>query len=299
MPCVQVGGIEIDYAERGDAAAPAFVLLRGLGTQRIHWPDPLLEGLADRGFRVITPDNRDVGGSQKFEAAGMPDVAGAMARLARGEPVDVPYGLPDMAADVVGLLDALGVERAHLMGMSMGGMVAQHVAARSGERLHSLTSVMSSSGAPDVPPAKPEAMAALLAQPEDPSSRESVVDHNVWVQRTIGSPGYPTDEAVLRERAAAAYDRCHYPVGVARQFLAVLADGSRVDLLRKIDVPTLVIHGEDDPLVPLEGGRSTAEHVRGARLHTIPGMGHDLPLALVDVYVELLSEHARSAGQSG
>ena len=295
MTRIRANGIEIDYEERGAPRNPAFVLLRGLGTQRIHWPDALLDGLAAEGFRVITPDNRDVGLSQKFDASGTPDVATAMGRLARGEPLDLPYGLRDMAADVVGLLDALDIEHTHLMGMSMGGMIAQHVAARSGERLWSLTSIMSSSGAPELPAATPEAMAALLSQPEDPSSRESVIDNSVRVQQTIGSPGYPTGESVLRARAAAAYDRCHHPAGTTRQFLAVGGDGSRVELLRKVDVPTLVIHGEDDPLVPIEAGRDTARHVRGARFHPIPGMGHDLPLALVDTYVGLLAAHARAA----
>lgn len=295
MGTIRAGGIQIDYEQRGAPGDPAFLLLRGLSTQRIHWPDALLDGLVARGFRVVCPDNRDVGLSQKFDADGMPDVMGAMALLAAGRPVAVPYTLADMAGDAIALLDALEIERGHLMGISMGGMIAQHVAARSGERIASLTSIMSSSGRDGLPPATPEAMAALLAQPDDPSSRLSVIENSVKTQRVIGSPGYPADESLLRERAGRAYDRCHHPAGAARQMLAVLADGSRVELLRKIDVPTLVIHGEADPLVPIECGRDTAQHIPDAAFHSIPGMGHDLPLELVDTLVDRLATHAHAA----
>jgi pimeloyl-ACP methyl ester carboxylesterase len=292
MVAIRSNGITLDYEERGAPEAPAFLLLRGLGTQRIHWPDTLLDGLVARGFRVVCPDNRDVGLSEKFDAAGAPDLVGAMGRIARGEPVAAPYTLSDMAADGVGLLDALGISRAHLAGISMGGMIAQHVAARSGECLHSVASIMSSSGAPELPPASPQAMAALMSQPEDPSSRGSVIEHSLKVQRAIGSPGFPSEDSLLRERAARAYDRCHHPEGTARQMLAVVTDGSRVELLRKIEVPALVIHGEDDPLVPIECGRDTASHVSGAEFQSIPGMGHDIPLQLVDTLVERLATHA-------
>ena len=297
MVAIRANGITLDYEERGAPDAPVFLLLRGLGTQRIHWPESLLDGLAAQGLRVIYPDNRDVGLSQKFDGFGTPNLLDAMTRAAKGESVDTAYTPADMAADVVGLLDALGIERAHLAGISMGGMIAQHVAARSGERLMSVASIMSSSGAPGLPPARPEAMAALMSQPAD-SSRESVIENGLKVQRAIGSPGYPTEESVLRERAGRAYDRCHHPPGVARQMLAVVTDGSRVELLRKITVPMLVIHGEDDPLVPIKCGRDTAKHVPGSTFQSISGMGHDVPLALVDTLVERLVTHARSADVS-
>jgi pimeloyl-ACP methyl ester carboxylesterase len=297
MPTIRVNDIEIDYAERGERDAAAIVLIRGLGTQRIQWPESLLAGLVEHGLRVITPDNRDVGGSTKFEEAGAPDMAALGKAIAKGHSSSLPYGVADMAADVVGLLDALEIERAHVLGISMGGMIVQHLAGTHGERLHSMTSVMSSSGAPGLPAATPAAMAALTSRPDDPSSRESVIENSVRTQEVIGSPGYPTTEADLREAAGRAYDRCYCPDGVSRQMAAVMGDAARHRLLSRIRVPTLVIHGEADPLIPLACGVDTAERIEGARLETIAGMGHDIPVALVPTLLEMLADHVARAGR--
>jgi pimeloyl-ACP methyl ester carboxylesterase len=200
-----------------------------------------------------------------------------------------------MADDVAGLLDALGLETAHVAGISMGGMIVQVLALRHVARLRSAASIMSSSGAPGLPQGTPEAMQALLSQPDDPSDREAVIQHGVRVQRVIGSPGFPVSDEYLRDQAARAYDRAYYPDGVARQLVAVLASGSRAERLAKVEVPMLVIHGADDPLVPLEAGRDTAERVPGAELLVVPGMAHDVVPDLVPILVEALDAHARRA----
>lgn len=297
MPSVRANQIEIDYAERGAAAAEALVLIRGLGTQRTMWPESLLEALVDRGLRVITPDNRDVGHSSKFDEAGAPDIAAVLAGVARGDSSALVYSVADMAADVIGLLDALEIERAHVMGISMGGMIVQHLAASHGERLRSMASLMSSSGAPGLPAATPEAMAALMSRPDDPTRRESVIENSVRTQKVIGSPGYPTSDAELREAAGRAYDRCYCPDGVARQMAAVMGDTARFELLAGIRVPSLVIHGEADPLIPVECGRDTAERIQGASFQAVAGMGHDIPVALVPVLTEAMADHIERANR--
>ncbi|MEE8557090.1 MAG: alpha/beta fold hydrolase [Myxococcota bacterium] len=287
--------ILIDYEEVGPRDAPALVLIRGLGTQRIQWPEPFLAGLAARGLRVVSFDNRDVGESTKFDKAGPADVAGAMARVLKGEPVDPPYRLDDMARDVIGLLDALEIERAHVVGISMGGMIAQLVAVNHGERVRSLVSAMSSSGHPDLPPARPEAMRALTSQPRKPGDRDSVIEHSIEVHRVLEGSGFIADEADVRDLAGRRFDRCYYPDGVARQLVAVLANRGRFEMLEKISVPTLVIHGEDDPLVPVECGIDTARRIPGARLKTIKGMGHTIPLGVVPTLVDAIADHAQAA----
>jgi pimeloyl-ACP methyl ester carboxylesterase len=293
MVQIAANGILLDCVENGPRGAPALVLIRGLGTQRILWPEPFVEGLEARGFRVICFDNRDVGESTKFDRAGRADVGRAMSRIAKGEPVDAPYTIDDMARDVIGLLDALGIAKAHIVGISMGGMIAQVIAARHGQRVRSLVSIMSSSGHPDLPAGRPDVMRLMMSEPET-RDRELVVQHTMKLQRTIGSPGFPTDDAVLRDMAERAFDRCYCPDGVTRQLVAVLAS-RRWELLEKVAVPTLVIHGEDDPLVPVECGIDTAKRVPGARLRTIPGMGHDVALGLVPVLVDAIADHALAA----
>jgi pimeloyl-ACP methyl ester carboxylesterase len=301
MTTIRANGIDLDYAdyadstETGDSDAPALVLIRGLGTQRIQWPDELIDGLVERGLRVLCHDNRDIGLSQYFSEAGVPDIAGALAKLARGESVDAAYSLADMAEDVIGLLDALEIERAHVAGISMGGMIVQHLAASHGERLLSATSIMSSSGGPGLPAATPEAMQALMSSPDKPGDRESVIEHGVRTRKIIASPGYPTDDDTMREAIARTYDRSYRPDGVARQMLAVLCDTGRSEMLAGISVPTLVIHGEDDPLVPIECGRDTAARIPGAHFEPIPGMGHDIPVGLASALVELIADHAKRA----
>ena len=295
MTAFKVNGIEIDAEELGEKTGSPLLLIRGLGTQRIAWPEEFLAALVERGHRVITFDNRDAGLSTKFHEAGSMDIAEAMGRAARGDPIDAPYRLDDMALDALGLLDALELETAHVAGISMGGMIAQLLAARHGERLRSLTSIMSSSGAPGLPGPTPEAAAALMSLPEDPNDRESIIRHTVETEKVFASPGYPPGDAYLRAAAEKAYDRCHCPGGVGRQMLAVLTGGGRAELLETIRVPTLVIHGIDDPLIPPEAGMDTAKRIPGAELRLVPGMGHDVAPGLVPTLVEAIAEHTAAA----
>ena len=295
MPKTTANGIEIHYEEQGDPAAPAMLLIMGFGAQLTLWPDELVEALAAQGFRVIRYDNRDVGLSQKFDGVKAPGFVKMTLLSKIGFTPKVPYTLADMADDGVGLLDALGIERAHIVGASMGGMIAQHVAARHPDRCLSLTTVFSTTGNPKLPPARPEAMKALITRPD--STEEGVlVEHGMMLARTIGSPGYPAPEDRLRERTLASVRRSFYPEGPTRHLSAIVADGDRRAMLRDIAVPTLVLHGEDDPLVPCEGGRDTAASIPDARLKTIPGWGHDLPLELVDELAGAIGEHARQSG---
>ena len=291
MPEVAANGIRIAYDEFGDPKAPAILLIMGLGTQMIAWPVPFCQALADSGFRVVRFDNRDIGLSTKFERAAPVNVAASFARALIGRTVEAPYKLDDMAADAVGLMDALDIERAHVVGASMGGMIAQIVAAKHRGRTRSLVSIMSSSGDPKLPAARAKASAAMLAPRPDGKDRECVIKHGMKIYRTIGSPGFPTSDAELRAKIELAVDRSYYPVGVGRQMVAILASGSRVDLLRTIDAPTLVLHGADDPLVPVEAGMDTARQVPGARLKIIPGMGHDLAPGLVPILAEAIVDH--------
>ncbi|MFT4096043.1 MAG: alpha/beta hydrolase [Rhodoblastus sp.] len=291
MPEVAANGINIVYDEFGDPKDPAIVLIMGLGTQMIAWPVPFCQALADRGFRVVRFDNRDIGLSTKFENAPPVNVPAAFARALIGRPVAAPYKLDDMAADAVGLMDALGIDRAHVVGASMGGMIAQIVAAKYPERTRSLVSIMSSSGNPKLPAAKAKATAALLAPRPDGKDRERVVKHGMKVYRTIGSPGFPTSDAELRAKIELAADRSYYPAGVGRQMIAILASGSRVDLLPTVKARTLVLHGADDPLVPVEAGKDTARLIPGARLKIISGMGHDLAPGLVPILSEAIADH--------
>lgn len=291
MPVATANGIDIAYDEVGDPAAPAILLVMGLGTQMIAWPEALCGALAERGFRVIRFDNRDIGLSTKIEQAAPVDLLAAFARAVAGKSVDAPYSLNDMAADTVGLMDALGIGRAHVVGASMGGMIAQIVAARYPNRTRSLTSIMSSSGDPSLPQGKPEAVSALLVPRPQVDDRAGIIEASMKILRVIGSPGFPTPDAELRAKVERAIDRSYYPPGIGRQMLAILASGSRVELLKQIKVPTLVIHGEDDPLVPLEAGEDTARHVAGAKLKTVPGMGHDLADDLVPILVDAIGRH--------
>lgn len=295
MPIASANGIEIAYDEFGDAKAPTILLIMGLGTQMIAWPEPFCELLAVRGFHVVRFDNRDIGLSTKFDAAGPADVGAAFMQAMARKPVTSPYKLDDMAADAIGLMDTLGIQRAHVVGASMGGMIAQIVAAKYPGRTQSLISIMSSSGNPDLPPAKPEAIGALLAPRPSPDDPEKIIAHGMDVYRVIGSPGFPTSDEELRSKVVRATDRSYYPAGVGRQLVAVLGSRSRVDLLKTIAAPTLVIHGADDPLVPVEAGKDTARHVPGARLQIIPGMGHDLAPGLVPILAKAIAEHCRDA----
>ncbi|HJW68233.1 MAG TPA: alpha/beta hydrolase [Candidatus Binatia bacterium] len=294
MPTARSNGIEIEYEVIGPPGNRPLLLVMGLGTQMIHWDDELCAELVARGHRVIRFDNRDVGGSTKLDGDGLPNVLAAMAAASRGAAVDAPYRLSDMAADAAGLLDALEIESAHVVGASLGGMIAQTLALEHPTRVRTLTSIMSTTGHPDLPTATPDA-AAVLFQPAPPD-RDGNIERAVRVFRAIGSPGFPFDEGRVRERAARAYDRCFHPAGVARQMIAIVASGSRRDALRGLRMPTLVVHGADDPLIPLACGLDTAESIPGAELLIVEGMGHDLPRAvwprLVDAVTQLTSRAA-------
>ena len=280
MPHVNAGGVDIYVETRGDKAARPLLLLRGLGSQIVHWPPPLLDRLVERGFFVVTPDNRDAGLSQKFEGG--------------GEGGEAPYRLEDLARDHVGVLDALGIARAHVLGISMGGMVAQIVAARWPGRVLTLASVMSSSGAPGLPRAAPRLRRLLLADP--PAGRRRAIAFTLRCDRAWGSPGFPFDEARRARLIARAYDRCWAPQGVKRQYAAILASGSRAGLLETVSAPTLVVHGRDDPLLPVEHGRDTAARIPAARLVEIEGMGHDLEGALGPMIADHMADHAAAHG---
>lgn len=286
MPQAKANGITLEYDVTGEAGEPV-LLIMGLGAQMTRWPQPFLEKLAARGLKVIRFDNRDVGLSEKIEAAGLPNLPGILQQIMQGQKPDVAYTLSDMARDAVGLLDALGIDRAHVVGASLGGMVAQLVAADHPERVLSLTSIMSTTGNREVPPASPAALEVLNNRGPDPAQDlEGYVAHSYKGAQVVGSPAYPPDPALHRERTLHDLNRSYYPPGFARQYAAAVACPDRRPKLATIKAPTVVIHGAADPLVPVEGGRDTASNIPGAELRVIEGMGHDLPPALFDEIVD-------------
>ncbi len=294
MPQIAANGLQFEYDIIGEGEP--LLLIMGLGGQMTLWRDAFVAKLAARGYRVIRFDNRDIGLSEKLDAAGPPDMGAVVAAYAEGRVGPAAYNLSDMAADAAALLTALGIDRAHIVGASMGGMIAQLVAADHPEKTLTLTSIMSTTGNRGLPPAKPEAMAVLNRPPIDPTKdMEGYLASSVAASKVIGSPGYPADEADQRAFARSNVARSYYPVGFQRQYAAVLASPDRRPRLATISVPSLVIHGEDDPLVPLEGGRDTAASIPGAELLTIPGMGHDIPPALYDRLIDAIDGVARRA----
>ena len=268
MPRTKANGIEIEYDEQGRPDDPPVLLIMGLSAQMVAWDEDFVALLAGHGLRVVRFDNRDIGLSTWFDDAGVPDPA------AGGLPAPA-YSLADMAADAAGLLDALGIDRAHIVGASMGGMIAQTFAIAYPGRTRTLTSIFSNTGDPAAGQPRPGLAEQLFMTA--PGSREEAIEMSVAGSKLIGSPGYPADEDRLRERAAAAYDRAYHPAGVLRQALAVITQPDRTADLRRLSVPTLVIHGDSDPLVDPSGGRATAGAVPGAELWMVPGMGHDIP----------------------
>ena len=292
MSSVNTNGITLEYESLGDEGAPVILLIMGLGMQLVGWPDSFCQLLVHRGFRVLRFDNRDCGLSQKMDSLGKPRLLRAMIRARLGLPVRAPYGLDDMARDTVGLLDALGIRSAHVVGASMGGMIAQLVAASRPDRVLTLTSIMSSTGARYLPQARSRVRRQLLRRPRDPTSVESVTDHLVHMFTMIGSPGYPTPPDELRQRIRRSVERGYHPAGVVRQLAAVIANGDRSPQLRTIACPTLVIHGKDDPLVPYACGVDTAVKIPNSRLALIDGYGHDFPPQLYERFGDLIAGHA-------
>jgi pimeloyl-ACP methyl ester carboxylesterase len=279
------GHVDLAYETFGSADNPTLALVMGLATQMLGWPDGFCEKLADAGLHVVRFDNRDIGLSTHLDDAPTPDLS----PLFVGQPIiESPYLLADMAEDTVALLDAIGVERVHLAGASMGGMIAQEVALRHPDRLSSLISIMSTP-APQIGAATPEATAALFTPPA--TSAKEAGERAVAVYRIVGSPGYPLDEDALVARAEESFRRANDPAGVARQLAAIHASGDRTAALREVKVPTLVLHGEGDPLIQVSGGVATADAVPRARLITYPGMGHDLPQALWARIAGDIAEH--------
>ena len=289
--------VELFFEDRGDPSNETILLVMGLGAQMVLWPDELVDALVGHGFHVIRYDNRDIGLSQKFEGAKAPKLAWQVLRKKIGWPAKVPYTLEEMADDAVGLLSALGIEKAHVVGASMGGMIAQLVAINHPDRLLSLTSIMSTTGNGSLPMADKNAMEALVA-PLKSLDEDDMVAHGLNIGRNIGSPGYPADEKRARERILSTVRRSVYPPGLPRQLAAIIDDGCRRSRLASVTAPTLVLHGEGDPLVKLEGGQDTAKHIPDAELITIPGWGHDLPLELIEPLTHHIATHARSVSEN-
>lgn len=293
MPQITANGISIEYETHGNPSDPPLLLVMGLGAQLTLWPIELVEALVGHGYYVIRHDNRDIGLSEKFGHAGIPNFRKVALLRMFGIRTKLPYRLSDMADDAAGLLDALGIDSAHVVGGSMGGMIAQLMAIEHAPRVRTLTSIFSTTGNPRLPRPRPEAMQALLDRAPPGATLDDVIPIGIRVARAIGSPAYPTPEDRLRERIARDFHRSFYPEGPARQIAAIMDDGDRRKRLKKVTAPTLVIHGTDDPLVPVEGGRDTARAIPGAKLHEIPGMGHDLPLELVDEIAAAIAAHAK------
>jgi pimeloyl-ACP methyl ester carboxylesterase len=288
MTKASANGIQIEYDTFGDASSPPVLLIMGLGVQMTLWDPEFCQAIADRGYYVIRFDNRDIGLSTWFDDAGSSELSDVMSGA-----VDAPYSLSDMAADAAGLLDALGIESAHIVGASMGGMIAQTFAIEYPTKTRTLTSIMSTTGDLAVGQSTPEALGSLLGLA--PTSRDEAIESAVLTAKIIGSPGYPFDESRLRDRAASDYDRSFHPAGMARQVAAIVTQPDRTTALQSLSVPTLVIHGDGDPLVDPSGGRATADAVPNARLMVVPGMGHDLPPELHEVIAGSLAEHFATA----
>jgi pimeloyl-ACP methyl ester carboxylesterase len=290
MPQVRANGIDIEYESFGRKTDAAVLLIMGYAAQMTMWPVALCEGLAARGFRVIRFDNRDVGLSTHLSQLGVPNVADAMMKFMTGQKVDAPYTLDDMAADTVGLMDALEIGSAHIVGASMGGMIAQIVAAKYPARARSLVSIMSTTGRRDLPQGRPDVM-AVLTMPPASDSREDRMAAGRKIWSAIGSPGFPATEAEMTALLEREVDRVPYdPVAPARQLVAIFASEPRNEMLKSVRAPALVIHGADDPLVPVEGGKDTAASVPGSKLVIIPGMAHDFTDALVPIYLQYIGD---------
>lgn len=289
MPRVQSNGVELEYDTFGDAGDPPLVLVMGLGAQLIDWPLEFCEALVRQRFHVIRFDNRDAGLSTSLDDLGTPDLPALFAGSRDG----VPYLLSDLSDDAVGLLDALRIDSAHFVGASMGGMIVQQIAIDHPDRVRSLCSIMSTTGDPSVGQASPEAMSMLGRPPA--ADRAEAIANGVAASRVIGSPGFAVTDEELARRSAAKYDRSYRPIGALRQLAATIASPPRTEGLRGVTVPTVVIHGEEDPLINVSGGRAVAEAVPGADLVVIPGMGHDLPEGAWPLIIDAIASNAKKA----
>jgi pimeloyl-ACP methyl ester carboxylesterase len=295
MPTIRANNIELYYEDTGPTDAPVILLVMGLGTQMIAWPDELIQALVAKGYRVIHYDNRDVGLSQRMDGAPAGSLVWAMIASRFGLPVRTAYTVSDMAKDGAALLDALGIDKAHIVGASMGGMIVQLMAANHPEKVLSMTSIMSSSGKPGLPGPRADIRKRMMTpRPANPT-KEEAVKLGAEVLETISFPDPARVPTAFTDMAARAFDRGYYPIGMKRQLLAIVADGSRVERLKTITAPTLVVHGGADPLVPKEGSEDIVRHIAGARLEIIDKMAHDLPPSQVGRMVELIADHAAAA----
>lgn len=293
MPRVHANGIEIEYDTFGEPEDRALILIMGLSCQLVAWPEGFCEKLATKGHFVIRFDNRDVGLSSKLDDLGVPDIFEILAAAQEGKVLESPYSLSEMAADTVGLMDALNIEKAHVCGSSMGGMIAQMMAIEYPRRIISLISMQSSTGDPGLPEAGPQAMEAMVAPP--PMERDAYIQHMADVYRAFAGGSDKYDERLQNEISASSYDRSFYLMGFTRQLAAILACGSRKDALAAIEVPTLVIHGSHDALLPLAHGKDTAEAVPGAKLVIIQGLGHGMVYPVLwDEIIETIAAHTAS-----
>jgi pimeloyl-ACP methyl ester carboxylesterase len=296
MQKLKANGVELAYELHGDRSHPAMLLIMGLGMPLSGWPTKLVEMLVAQGFRVILFDNRDIGRSQILDELPTPNVVLQILKSKIGLKTRAPYQLADMAQDAEGLLDALDIARAHVVGASMGGMIAQLLALQSSDRVQSLTSIMSTTGQRGLPSASKPVQRHMLTRGKSPSP-EDRMQHSLKMWQLIGSPGYPVADEERRLSLQRHFDRGMTLQGIMRQMLAIIAASDRTDPLRNLELPSLVIHGEADQLVPVECGRATAQAISGSKLVTIPGMGHDLPDALLPRIDQLIGDHARAAGR--
>jgi pimeloyl-ACP methyl ester carboxylesterase len=294
MPTIISNNLEIAYEEHGSAADPVLLMVQGLGMSLAGWPPELIESLVGEGFRVIIFDNRDVGQSQTLHELRVPNLLAQTLRRKIGMKVKAPYQLLDMMRDVEGLMDALDIESAHLVGVSMGGMISQLLAIHAPQRVRTLTSIMSTTGARDLPGPAMAVVRHILRGPKR-STDEGAVEFQWKLWRMLGGPGYPLSNEELSEFLRRIFARGMTAFGTVRQMLAILAAPSRVAELGKLDVPTLVIHGDADPMIPVACGLDTARVIPGARTAIIEGMGHDFPVALTDRLTRLITQHAKTS----
>lgn len=292
MTSVNANGITIEYDTFGDKHSPAILLIAGNGAQLFFWDDEFCKRLVNIGFFVIRFDNRDSGLSTKFCEAEIPDMADINKLYMAGKPIKSSYTLDDMADDCVGLLDSLKIKKAHICGASMGGMIAQVVAYRHPSRVLSLISIMSNTGNPKSKQGNPEALAAVVEAP--PTERAWYIEHNIKIWRKIYSPGFKFDENKARIYLEKSYDRSYYPKGMVCQNLAILSSGDRTSFLKTIKAPTLIIHGLDDPLIPVESGKETAKAIPKAKLLIINGMGHDIPFEIYPQITDAIYNHTKN-----
>ncbi|MGB5078152.1 MAG: alpha/beta hydrolase [Sphingorhabdus sp.] len=294
MPTIRANGIDLYFEDSGPADAPVVLLVMGLGTQMIAWPGEFVQGLVDAGFRVVNYDNRDIGLSTRLDGAPAPNLFWVLIASRLGLPLRLAYSLEDMAADGAGLLEALGIEKAHVVGASMGGMIAQHIAAAYPHRVNSLTSIMSTSGRPGLPGPDPQIRRRLMSKRPLRPSRDEAIAMGAEALRSVSYPDSTREPTAFAKMAARAFDRSYNPEGMYRQLVAIIADGSRVSQLKAICTPTLVVHGAADRLVPKACSEDIVKHVAGAKLEIVEEMAHDLPPSQVGRLVALIAGHARS-----